>query len=317
MVTSYSGDHLTIKIFDANEIEYLTEINDNTLKVIANFDLSSAPLNGGTEIQNSTIPGDQLVNSTITTTQLQSSPVASGLTNDAYLQGRNNANSADLDLVKINTDNLLEHGINWEELRLGNNKILGGVDKDGVDHNFMKVNSSDQWEFLNSAYAKTIYPKTDSTYDLGASTLRWNNIYTDAITFVGGGDSLAHYEHGVFVPKIKGASNPGTTTYNTQEGYYVRIGNTVFYDFVLGWDTSTLKGQLIWDNFPYQDKWPDTSEPGNLFASIKVVDNSGYFNYFGSDGYLKENKGDAGFLFSTSSTSGTVLGQFWVANLST
>lgn len=311
----FKGNRLTIQIPEGNDTGYLDTFNNNTLKVIADFDISSAPLNGETEIREASITGDRFVNNTITNDKIgpQSSLVV--LTNDTYQVGRNQADSANLDMIKVNTSDLLEHGVAWEELRLAYKKVLGGETAAAADHDMMKVNVDSHWEWLNTAYSQHIYPKQDGKYDLGSPQKRWNDIHTDNLTFENDGTNLNHYEEGTFSPTIEGGTVAGTATYSTQRGYYWRIGNTIFYEVLLSWSGGTGSGtQMFLKSCTYQANWPSSPvmEPGNHFASSGIC-SAGKYAYLGPEGRIKEGPGVADIAYSA---SGTIILQFFVQGLS-
>lgn len=49
-------------------------------------------------------------------------------------------------------------------------------------------------------------------------------------------------EFGTFTPTMLGGTTPGTTTYSTQAGYYVRIGNVVLAHGLIVWTNATGTG---------------------------------------------------------------------------
>ncbi len=75
--------------------------------------------------------------------------------------------------------------------------------------------------------AASLVPKTDDTYDLGTSALRYRVAYTDEINF--GQDSLGHYEEDTFTAAMTDDVSVGNaTTYGTVTILATRIGNMVF-----------------------------------------------------------------------------------------
>lgn len=75
---------------------------------------------------------------------------------------------------------------------------------------------------------------------------------TPSVTSItlGGGTALANYVQGTFTPVVIGTTGAGTATYTTQAGSYTRIGNRVFYEVYLTWNTGTGTGNLQVGGFP-------------------------------------------------------------------
>lgn len=53
------------------------------------------------------------------------------------------------------------------------------------------------------------------------------------------------YTTGTYVPTYLGATTPGTTTYTTQDGFYVRLGALVFFHGRVIWTAATGTGSAI------------------------------------------------------------------------
>lgn len=311
----FFGNRLSIQIFSGSDTKYLDKFNNKTLKIISNMSLVGSPIDGGTEISSATITGSKLKNNTILRNKLNAALSLGTLDNDTYLLGQNEDGDANLDLIKVNISDLLEHGIYWNGLRLDNTKIIGGQTAAAADHDMMKINSSDQWEFLNTARSQHIYPKETSAYDLGSTSLRYNNIHTDNISFKGRDQTIDRYEEGTFTPTVEGEDDPGSRTYVRQEGRYTRIGVICFYRYLIEWTGGSGSGDILLKDFIYQDKWPESAEPGNLVAGNQAA--AGRLLYLGPNIELRSNDADAdSFISEGMGADGLIVGSFWIAPIS-
>jgi len=233
---TYNGA-IVIRTFNNLQTDYLTDFNDNTLKVLADHTHEGSgagnPIHGTDAIQAGTITAASITDGTITTAKLAAATSVVVLDNAVYLQWRNNADSADLDVIKVNTSDNIEFEQDIDKFRVSNNITVKGQTAAAADHNLFKVNTSDEWEWLNSAHTQHVYPKTDSTYDLGSTSLRWNNIHTDALRFVNGGDDMDWYEEGSITPVLTFGGGSTGITYSIQTGLFTRIGRQVFFSIDL------------------------------------------------------------------------------------
>ena len=69
----------------------------------------------------------------------------------------------------------------------------------------------------------------------------------------GGSTPLSAYDEGSWTPVLAGASTPGTNTYSSQVGRYIRIGNivTVWCDLVLATKDAAMAGSLRITGLPF------------------------------------------------------------------
>jgi hypothetical protein len=77
----------------------------------------------------------------------------------------------------------------------------------------------------------------------------------------GTSELLADYEEGTWTPTVVGATSAGTATYQTQIGYYTKIGRQVFCYIDLYWLTSTGVGVALVNGLPFTS----SSFDNNLF----------------------------------------------------
>ena len=75
-----------------------------------------------------------------------------------------------------------------------------------------------------------IVPSGDRADSLGSATNSWDNVYADGLTFDDGTNIMANYEAPTsWTPVLAFGGGSTGITYSTQEGYYSRIGNIVWY----------------------------------------------------------------------------------------
>jgi hypothetical protein len=67
----------------------------------------------------------------------------------------------------------------------------------------------------------------------------------------GTSELLADYEEGTFTPVIQGSSTAGTATYSAQNGKYTKIGNKVFFEIYVNYNTGTGTGNLRVGGLPF------------------------------------------------------------------
>jgi hypothetical protein len=64
-------------------------------------------------------------------------------------------------------------------------------------------------------------------------------------------NTLDDYEEGTWTPTIQGGSSAGTTTYTSQQGFYIKIGKLVICTADLGASATTGTGQLQIGGLPF------------------------------------------------------------------
>ena len=109
---------------------------------------------------------------------------------------------------------------------------------------------------------KSVYANPDNTYNLGASSKRWKDLYLGGGVYLGGtgaANLLDDYEEGTWTPAIAGWTG-------TFVGTYTKIGNTVFYSMNTGTLTGSGSGTLEITGLPFN---PDASQAtGTVMASF-------------------------------------------------
>jgi len=66
-------------------------------------------------------------------------------------------------------------------------------------------------------------------------------------------NTLDDYEEGTWTPTVRGEGTAGTTTYTLQEGYYTKIGNTVFLYCSVSYSAATGTGPLQIQGVPFNN----------------------------------------------------------------
>jgi len=98
--------------------------------------------------------------------------------------------------------------------------------------------------------ASNVIPKTDDTYDLGASANKWKDLYVDGVAYIdavniAGGTNLTSYVETTWTPTV--TSSSGTiTSYTLNNASYTKIGRVYFFTIditvgTVGTATNTLK----------------------------------------------------------------------------
>ena len=116
----------------------------------------------------------------------------------------------------------------------------------------------------------------DNTIDLGASTIRWKDLYLGGGLYVGGtaaANKLDDYEEGTWTPTCVGSTTAGTVTMSSTytRGRYTKIGNTVYIHCVVVWSSLTGTGNLEITGIPFTSR--------NIGSANSV--NSSFVNFNG------------------------------------
>jgi hypothetical protein len=81
-----------------------------------------------------------------------------------------------------------------------------------------------------------------------------SNINVSGISFNSGTNILAFYATGTFTPTMTGAGTAGVTIYNSQVGYYTRIGNMVWVFGHIDVSSATGSGAVKINGLPFTIK---------------------------------------------------------------
>ena len=80
---------------------------------------------------------------------------------------------------------------------------------------------------------------------------------------------------GTFLPTVSGTTSAGTATYTQQNGNYVKLGNLIFYWFVVVWNSGTGTGSLLLSNLPFA---VDATVNFGMISGSVVIDAAGIPN---------------------------------------
>lgn len=101
-------------------------------------------------------------------------------------------------------------------------------------------------------YAEIAMSNTSSLINTTIQTRR--NINTGGVSFDGGTNTLSTYTAGTFTPTMTGGSVTGVTTYSSQNGYYIRVGNLVQIQISLVGTAATGTGNAVIGGLPFTVK---------------------------------------------------------------
>jgi hypothetical protein len=87
----------------------------------------------------------------------------------------------------------------------------------------------------------------------------------------GTSELLADYEEGTFTPVVKGTSTVGTVTYVLQIGRYTKIGNRVFFQISVAWNSGTGTGNLRVDGLPFTNASGTGFNPPPTIVTQNIV----------------------------------------------
>ena len=106
-------------------------------------------------------------------------------------------------------------------------------------------------------------------------------IDADGVKFNGdtaAANALSDYEEGTFTPTIQGSTTAGTHTYSQQVGKYTKVGDRVFFELYIHWDSGTGAGSALYVyGLPYQVHGGNQSYPATTigyFHNISFASNS-------------------------------------------
>jgi hypothetical protein len=132
---------------------------------------------------------------------------------------------------------------------------VGSIGVDNTDNIFLSGNSSHSGLMVGT---DSIVPyangnTSDATEDLGASSIRWRNLYLSGGVYLGGTGSanlLDDYEEGVSTADATQLTI--NYTYASKVGAYTKIGDTVIYTFRYEWTTTNKgSGDTVFSSLPF------------------------------------------------------------------
>lgn len=97
-----------------------------------------------------------------------------------------------------------------------------------------------------------------------------------SVTF-GSGSALSVYAVNSFTPTVVGGTIAGTTTYVTQTGYYIKIGNLVYFEAFVQWSNATGTGLIVLQNLPFTVSGSTTFVPvGSIYTNVAIATSTTY-----------------------------------------
>ena len=112
----------------------------------------------------------------------------------------------------------------------------------------------------------------------GTERMRLTN---NGLTFNGDtaqANALSDYEEGTFTPTVQGSTTVGTATYTVQRGKYTKIGDRVFFEIYVHWDSGTGSGSALYINgLPFTADNSIQTYPGTTigyFHNLSFASNS-------------------------------------------
>jgi len=150
MTETYSGNVGNIYIPQANENDYVTGATSlrQTLITLADDCYSSGNLVPTAGIQDAAITTVKVADGAITSAKLASGITLGVIANNTFLQGRDVANGADLDIFKVNTSDLLQIDMKLSQLRIENNYYITGRNvANSAYKDIVKIDTNDDIAF--------------------------------------------------------------------------------------------------------------------------------------------------------------------------
>ena len=195
---------------------------------------------------------------------------------------------------------------------------VGSIGVDNTDNLFISGNSTHSGLMVGS---ESIVPysngaTTDATEDLGASSIRWRNLYLSGGVYLGGTGSanlLGDYEEGTFTPTFGGSTtDPSGVTYDQQTGTYTKVGTLVQVTVTLGTDaiTSVGSGNLRIRGLPFN---PNANRGAGRPTAYSFASNIEDYNIYVGNGYFDLLKGSPfGYAQTSVLGTGTNANRLWV-----
>ncbi|MFA5395889.1 MAG: hypothetical protein WC346_07780 [Methanogenium sp.] len=257
---------------------------------------SDVSVNGFTQIAERSISADRIVANSITANEISASYIYAGTIDAdqinvgtltgfvvqtastgfrAALDGTNN------DLRWLFNDTLYGNiivtggaGNFWITLQTVDEDAGGtvGVQTGSVPGSFLFYNSAGLWVDTKITSSLKIVPDADNSYDLGASSYEWKDLYLDGVAYLDtislsttGGEGISTH----LMPTSSGSKDIGSSSYYWNDLYnyniYMNIsGGTVNYNGLLYMDfyDQTTYGQIVFrrgtagcDLLPYSDNY--------------------------------------------------------------
>ena len=153
-----------------------------------------------------------------------------------------------------------------------------------TDHSGIRFGGNQLIPFRNGA-------DTDATTDLGATSVRYRNLYLSGGAFIGGTGSanqLDDYEEGTFTPGLIDSADGLGANLTTQVGQYTKVGNLVTFSIRLNGDARTSTGnQVLISGLPFT--FSPTSTVNRIMFEVNGINLNLDSNFFSLIGQLANN----------------------------
>ena len=165
------------------------------------------------------------------------------------------------------------------------------------------------------SFTGNVYPRSDGNLDLGFhSGYKWRDLVLSGGVRFGSAnaqDYLDDYEEGSWTPEIKGTTGAGTASYNNQVGRYLKIGNFVYFTWVLGWSSGSAGGEMRTTGFPFTPATDCTGMGSVMFNNVSIHSNvSNIATYIGPGNdycYFYTSRSSSGWITVNYSSSGNLI----------
>ena len=201
---------------------------------------------------------------------------------------------------------------------------VGRIGANGTAGIFMSAPTSGGAAFVLNDNAPIIYPAknnsgtvavADNAIDLGASGVRWKNLYLSGGVYLGGTGSanyLDDYEEGIYTPTVEVYTVSGATfTYGTRAAVYTKVGDLVTVNISIGTLNRTDGGaaQVLLFTLPFAAVTGGTHAGGGNAAVSQVNFNAAapFAMIFGTGhvAFLGNNHAGGSWSWETTSILGT------------
>jgi hypothetical protein len=194
--------------------------------------------------------------------------------------------------------------------RTGNDGTITSFQKDGSTVGSIGVNSTTPYmsgnlggfRLTSSAGAGVMIPTdtsgnaSDADNDLGMSSVRWRDLYLSSGVYLGGtgaANKLSDFETGSWNPSpARYTGGAITATYNTQDGYYTKVGNLVTCSFMIKIASISSQGSSLTyiSGLPYAParSYYDAGVTGNN-SGIATVDIVSLLAHIDSRFYMRQS----------------------------
>lgn len=174
-----------------------------------------------------------------------------------FENARSASNGTDSAVVKIISQNRFSNLYITASPSRSSNIYLG--DSDDNDIGAIVYDNSDDALKITTNAAERLRITSDGYLRMASGTggIQFNGDTAEA-------NALDDYEEGTFTPVVQGSSSAGTATYSTQNGRYTKIGNKVFFEVYVNYNSGTGTGNLRVGGLPF------TSVAAGLYGSVSI-----------------------------------------------